>query len=62
MMMQFLGQDVPITACIICLQLEGRQLPPEKIIFGNQKSHSAGEQADWGRAATREHVISAVSS
>jgi len=42
------------------LKLEGRQLPPEKIIFGNQKSHSAGEQADWGRAATREHVISAV--
>nr|ASW22511.1 piwi2 [Nematostella vectensis] len=41
------------------LMTEGRQFPPEKIIYGNTTG-SAGDQADWGRDATREKVISAV--
>ena len=40
--------------------MEGRQLPNEKIVFGS-KTIVANDQADWGREATRERVISAVS-
>ena len=42
------------------IQLEGRALPPEKIMFKNL-CHSAGPEADWSRHAVKEHVISAVS-
>ena len=41
--------------------MEGRILPAEKIILGN-KTVTVNEQADWGREATREQVISAVSN
>nr|AWH61378.1 putative piwi-1 [Actinia equina] len=41
------------------LQTEGRQLAAETIHFGNS-SCSAGNNADWGRDATRQQVISAV--
>ncbi len=41
------------------VQLEGRTLNPEKIIF-NKAVHSAGPEADWGRVAVKENVISAV--
>lgn len=41
------------------LHTEGRLLPNEKIVFGS-KTVVANDQADWGREATRERVISAV--
>lgn len=41
------------------IQLEGRTLEPEKIIF-KKATHSAGIEADWGRQAIKENVISAV--
>jgi len=41
------------------LSTEGRELPNEKIVFGS-KTIVANDQADWGREATRERVISAV--
>ena len=41
------------------IQVEGRQLPPENIIFKNT-SQPAGLEADWSRHATKELVISAV--
>ena len=41
------------------IQLEGRNLPQEKILFKNA-SRLAGQEADWGRHAVKEHVISAV--
>ena len=43
------------------IQLDGRLLPPENIMFKNS-SQTAGPEADWGRHATKETVISAVSS
>ena len=39
--------------------MEGRALPQEEIVFGN-KTVKSNEQADWGRDATREQVVSAV--
>ena len=41
------------------LQTKGRQLPSEKILLGSS-SFTASREADWGREATRESVISAV--
>ncbi|XP_020903024.2 piwi-like protein Ago3 [Exaiptasia diaphana] len=41
------------------LQTEGRHFQPEQIRFLNS-SCSAGNEADWGREATRQKVISAV--
>lgn len=41
------------------MKMEGRLLPPEKIILGS-KTIMCNDQADWGREATREQVISAV--
>eukprot|EP00795_Rhopilema_esculentum_P012740 gene12740-3467_t len=41
------------------LQLQGRNLPAEKILLGST-SFTANREADWGREATRENVISAV--
>ncbi|XP_069123522.1 piwi-like protein 1 isoform X1 [Argopecten irradians] len=41
------------------LSMDGRQLPIEKVIYGNYTG-SAGPNADWGRDATRQHVITAV--
>ncbi|KAK3727509.1 hypothetical protein QZH41_018372 [Actinostola sp. cb2023] len=41
------------------LQTEGRLLPTEQIRFLNS-SCSAGNEADWGREATRQKVISSV--
>jgi len=41
------------------INLEGRTFPAEKIVMGS-KTIVANEQADWGREATRETVISAV--
>lgn len=43
------------------IQLEGRTLNPEKIMFKNS-TQSAGPEADWSRHAVKEKVISAVSS
>lgn len=40
-------------------QIEGRHFQPEQIRFLNT-SVSAGNEADWGREATRQKVISAV--
>ncbi len=42
------------------LNVEGRKLPVEKILF-RKNTVLAGEDADWGRDAVRENVISAVS-
>ncbi len=42
------------------IQLEGRTLNPEKIMFKNC-SQSAGQEADWSRHAVKEKVITAVS-
>ena len=47
---------------LVCLQLEGRLLPTEKIKFRGRNTVDAGREADWGRAQTRSEVISAVSS
>ena len=41
------------------IQLEGRTLNPEKIMF-RHAVHSAGHEADWSRQAVKENVISAV--
>lgn len=41
------------------IQFDGRELPMEKIVFGN-KTIPGNPQADWGRDATREQVITAV--
>lgn len=42
------------------VQLEGRTLNPEKIMFRNS-THLAGQEADWSRQAVKENVITAVS-
>ena len=42
------------------IQLDGRLLNCENIMFRNA-THSAGMEADWGRQAVKENVISAVS-
>lgn len=47
------------TALALILQLDGRNLPPEKVIF-RDSSVPAGPEADWGRKATSTPVISAV--
>jgi len=41
------------------LELKGRHMPPEKIVFGS-KTITASREADWGREATRENVITPV--
>eukprot|EP00112_Aurelia_sp_Birch-Aquarium-sp1_P026327 Seg928.2 transcript_id=Seg928.2/GoldUCD/mRNA.D3Y31 product="Piwi-like protein 2" protein_id=Seg928.2/GoldUCD/D3Y31 len=41
------------------LETKGRQLPSEKILLGSS-TFTASREADWGREATRETVISAV--
>ena len=43
------------------IDIEGRKLPLEKIFFRN-KTIIANEEADWGRDAVKEHVISPVSA
>ncbi len=43
----------------IVVQFEGRQMRQEEIQFRSNKVMS-GHQADWSRAATNEHVITAV--
>lgn len=42
------------------LKTEGRLLPPEKIILGNNKSIICNREADWGKEATREAVITGI--
>jgi len=42
------------------VELTGRVLPPEMLVFGRGTEKSAGEQADWGRAATSEHMLEAI--
>ena len=44
----------------LSIQAQGRYFPSEKIVLGS-KTIVSNEQADWGREATREKVISAVS-
>lgn len=41
--------------------MEARIVQSEKIILGNGVTVNVNPQADWGREATRERVISAVS-
>lgn len=43
------------------VDLMARVLDPEEIIFGDNVSHRGTQQADWGAAATRNNVLSAVS-
>lgn len=43
------------------IQLDGRTLTQEKIMF-KDVSHLAGLEADWSRHAVKENVISAVSA
>jgi len=43
------------------VDLQGRKLPPEKILF-RKNTILANEEADWGRDAVKENVISAVSN
>jgi hypothetical protein len=38
-----------------------RVLSPEVIMFGGNGFHKGSEQADWGAAATRNKVLTAVS-
>ena len=42
------------------IQVEGRVLDREKILFGRNKSIVANEEADWGREAVKEQVITPV--
>ncbi len=42
------------------IQLDGRVLDKEKILFGRNKSILTNDEADWGRDAVREHVITPV--
>uniref|UniRef100_UPI002DDDBD8F Piwi n=1 Tax=Ephydatia fluviatilis TaxID=31330 RepID=UPI002DDDBD8F len=42
------------------LDMQGRRLPPEKILF-KHSSIVANMEADWSRECLKEHVISAVS-
>ena len=42
-------------------QVMGRHLAPEKILF-RKSTVVANEEADWGRDAVKENVISAVST
>ncbi len=42
------------------IQMNGRVLDREKILFGRNKSIVANEEADWGREAVKEHVITPV--
>ncbi|KDR12118.1 piwi-like protein Ago3 [Zootermopsis nevadensis] len=42
------------------VDLMARVLDPEEIIFGDNVSHRGTQQADWGAAATRNNVLSAV--
>ncbi len=44
------------------IQMNGRILDREKILFGRNKSILANEEADWGREAVKEHVITPVCS
>ena len=44
------------------IQMHGRILDREKILFGRNKSILANEEADWGREAVKEHVITPVRS
>ncbi|XP_076054688.1 argonaute 3 [Oratosquilla oratoria] len=41
------------------LELEGRLLPPENILFGSREIHG-GQGADWSREAGKERVIKPV--
>jgi len=41
------------------VDLQGRKLPPEKILF-RKNTILSNEEADWGRDAVKENVISAV--
>lgn len=43
------------------VDLMARVLDPETIMFGGNVSHKGTEQADWGGAATRNKVLTAVS-
>ena len=43
------------------IEVEGRYLDREKILFGRNKSIVANDEADWGREAVKEHVITPVS-
>lgn len=42
------------------IDIDGRLAPQEKIIFGGNFTCMAGPQADWGRDATRNKVLTAV--
>lgn len=42
------------------IEIDGRLAPQEKIIFGGNFTCMAGPQADWGRDATRNKVLTAV--
>ncbi len=42
------------------IQLDGRVLDKEKILFGRNKSILSNDEADWGRDAVREQVITPV--
>ena len=45
---------------MICLQITGRLLQPEKVHF-RDRTADAGAEADWGREIGRQKVITAVS-
>ena len=42
------------------VMLQGRVLDPERILFGRNYSEMVSQKADWGRAATTKHVLTAV--
>ena len=42
------------------LQLPGRSLQPEGILYGNNRRCPGNMQADWGRDCTSNRVISGV--
>lgn len=46
--------------CPFTIPLEGRQLEPETLIFGQNKRERVNAKADWGRAATSNPVLSPI--
>ncbi len=42
------------------ISLDGRILDHEKILFGRNRSIVANDEADWGREAVKENVITPV--
>lgn len=49
-----------ITLASDIVTFQGRGIRPLDIVFGNKRTHTAGEEADWGRQLGRCPVITPV--